>query len=131
MFSGSTWPIRTKTGNNVDELPKKFPLFFARVKYAECDEGWTQLIEELCSKVEPLLQAFIDEGHHAPCASQVKEKYGGLRVYMSESTEEIEALIEEAEDKSLITCEVCGSPGETVGKWWIKTLCEKHRGGYE
>jgi hypothetical protein len=56
-----------------------------------------------------------------PCASTVKEKFGGLRVYMNMSTDEMEKLISEAENLSMVTCELCGSPGElqTVRHWMM------------
>lgn len=61
-----------------------------------------------------------------PRASQVKEKFGTLRFYMSSSNDKIEKLIDEAERKSAITCEECGEPGVLRGGGWLKTLCDKH-----
>lgn len=64
---------------------------------------------------------------------QIKEKFGTLRFYLSEETDEMSKLIEEAEAKSAETCEVCGAPGTpgTLGKngYWITTLCETHKKG--
>jgi hypothetical protein len=54
----------------------------------------------------------------------VKEKFGGLRFYMTCDTDEIFNLIQEAEALSYKTCEVCGKPGEERPSSWIHTLCD-------
>jgi hypothetical protein len=59
-----------------------------------------------------------------PKASQVKEKYGTLRFYMTHETDEIGKAIREAEFESAVTCEHCGAPGKTHGNGWIRTLCD-------
>ena len=56
---------------------------------------------------------------------QIKEKFGGLRFYINEGSDEIFKRIQEAEAESYETCEVCGSKehiGRTSG--WITTMCE-------
>ena len=59
-----------------------------------------------------------------PKAAQVKEKFGGLRFYMTTQSDEISALIREAEALSSKTCQECGQPGESRGARWARTLCE-------
>jgi hypothetical protein len=61
-----------------------------------------------------------------PIASQVKEKFGTLRFYVDNTTEEHEAMIHFAEMMSAVTCEVCGDKGKRRGSYWISTRCEKH-----
>lgn len=52
-----------------------------------------------------------------PCrASQVKEKFGTLRFYMTSQTPEMDKIIEKACRKSAKTCEECGKPGKVVGR---------------
>lgn len=84
-----------------------------------CGKGWFKLINELCKK----LSKFEDE----VIASQVKEKFGGLRFYIEavspENHKEIYQYIEEAEIKSIETCETCGEPGKRIGGGWVRTLC--------
>jgi len=60
-----------------------------------------------------------------PKASQIKEKFGTLRVYMTYETNEIERFISEAENLSSKTCEECGSIGVLRNDTWIRTLCDK------
>jgi hypothetical protein len=118
------------------KLVKAFPLLYGdrnapMQSTAMCwgfpGDGWFNIIWDLSSKLEPLIQKFIDENQDTelyPKASQVKEKYGGLRFYMTCGTDEIFDLIEEAEALSCETCEECGKPGEERGGGWIHTLCD-------
>lgn len=86
--------------------------------------GWFGIIEDLSSKLEPVLRKIRAERGDYPKALQVKEKFGGLRFYMTWETKEIDDLIDEAEEKSYKTCEDCGAPGETRPGGWIRTLCD-------
>lgn len=61
-----------------------------------------------------------------PRASQVKEKYGTLRFYLTHGTEEMYAITDKAERQSSKTCETCGEPGKVRGKYWLYTACTKH-----
>lgn len=59
-------------------------------------------------------------------ALQVKEKFGGLRFYVSGSDKYIRGMIYMAENLSLVTCEECGKPGRPRDGKWISTLCDEH-----
>lgn len=87
--------------------------------------GWQSLIEQLHID---LLN--IDPNY---TIDQIKEKFGGLRYYMTPSRSEPEiqermtALISRAEVAADQTCEECGAPGHP--RWnrrWVKTLCDRH-----
>jgi hypothetical protein len=87
----------------------------------ECDPGWHSMIYELLDKI----QRIVDDNGYDIEVVEIKEKYGGLRVYLSSSTDEIDGLIREYEDRSYITCEVCGKPGSMRDRGgWYKTLCD-------
>ena len=61
-------------------------------------------------------------------ASQVKEKFGGLRFYVESASNTQHAVINWAESLSDHICEKCGSSkdiGQTQG--WISTLCKECR----
>lgn len=91
-------------------------------------DGWYGLIREAAEKLEPLIVAIREQApdeSYFPRASQVKEKFGTLRFYMSSSTDEMEKIIDEAERKSAETCETCGSTGELRKGGWLVTLCDK------
>jgi len=115
-----------------EQLVKKYPKLYAQyggdmTKTCmhwgfECGDGWFKIIDELSAKLEPY--GFVE-------AAQVKEKFGGLRFYTdgvdSDSFDEIQKLIDEAEMQSYKTCERCGEPGEPKGGGWISTLCDNCR----
>lgn len=62
-----------------------------------------------------------------PCrASQVKEKFGTLRFYMTSQTLEMDTIIKEAERASSVTCEQCGKKGKLRGHGWLYTACARH-----
>ena len=62
-----------------------------------------------------------------PRASQVKEKYATLRMYLSCGTDEMFDLIDEAEEASDKTCEECGNSGSIRNNCgWFATLCDTH-----
>jgi hypothetical protein len=86
----------------------------------ECRDGWFDLIDSLCDDI------MITVPPPDFKADQVKEKFGGLRFYVSNSNDEIDRLISAAEDDSYKTCERCGSTDgvEQRGRHWIVTECE-------
>lgn len=87
--------------------------------------GWFQIIDNLSAKLEALILALPEADREYIRASQVKEKYGGLRVYLTSETPEMDEVIKEAENMSFETCEECGLPGtakNSIG--WIRTLCK-------
>ncbi len=94
----------------------------------ECRDGWEPILRKACSKLEPLIQARFKQHPKDswPCASQIKEKYGTLRFYLSTGTDEMFAITDEAERLSERTCEECGAEGKLRGRGWYYTACDKH-----
>lgn len=85
--------------------------------FFEVDNGWLKLIKEL---IEDLIKLGWDKQ-----VTQVKEKFGGLRFYINEGSDEIFNRITEAENKSYEICEVTGESGTLrtdIG--WYRTLCD-------
>ena len=73
------------------------------------------------------LSAEVDEQLKSlPRFTQVKEKYGTLRVYMDNISSANDNLITYAELMSECTCEECGNSGGTYMIGWHKTLCLEH-----
>jgi hypothetical protein len=67
-----------------------------------------------------------EEALRVPVASQVKEKFGGLRFYVQAATDKHYNYISFAESMSYRTCEECGAPGKTYTDGWHTTLCDAH-----
>jgi len=88
----------------------------------ECGDGWYDLLSKLCTKIDKeLKKEKIDDFS----VNQIKDKFGGLRFYVSQANENIHDLIQEAENKSYKICEMCGKKGnrKTIDGW-IYTLCK-------
>ena len=89
----------------------------------ECGKGWDKILEKLFSDIDSVLTP--DEKKEFR-VTQVKEKFGGLRVYTNFGDDKIWDLISKAEDESYKTCEECGSKWfVTQSKGWIVSLCLK------
>jgi len=89
-------------------------------------DGWYNIIDGLCKKI----QKYVDKNKIKQVeAIQVKEKFGGLRFYVTESPDVIYKYIYDAEKASLVTCEECGAKGDSKNSnsHWIRTLCNKCR----
>jgi len=83
-------------------------------------EGWGDLVYEMCEKL-----AALPGG--APKMSQIKSKFGELRVYTCTApTAEQGEIIAEAIEKSKATCEICGKPGTMKATGWMIVLCDFH-----
>lgn len=91
----------------------------------ECHYGWYDLIRELSIKLEAEILKMPEEERPFVKAAQVKEKFGGLRFYLSSGTDAMYDLIDEAEKKSYQTCEDCGQPGKVRNGGWILTQCDE------
>jgi hypothetical protein len=114
------WPTWFKIGRHT-LMPDGF----------EFGDGWFDIVWRLCEGLEPLVAE--DELNTADPfeVSQIKEKFGGLyfrtdKTRFDKSHDAILHLIAAAEQQSLVTCDVCGQPGTTQGKGWIRTRCEAH-----
>ena len=95
--------------------------------HTEFGPGWHDLIIELFQKIIEIynkngidiLELKIDT---------LKEKYGGLRVYVRTSIPEIHDLLIEYENKAEEICEECGKPGslhEDLSIGWLYTVCNE------
>jgi len=95
----------------------------------DCGRGWYPLIDKFCQELKELLESKYPSyktGKPSFEITQIKEKYGSLRIYTNFTNDDIEALIEKYEDLSLKTCEECGRKGSPRNiKGLIYTLCNK------
>ena len=132
------------------ELCKKYPLIFknrnapmtetAMCWGFECGDGWYQVLDSLCNNI----QSHIDwqnknfekgfaQYKQVPqvIATQVKEKFGGLRFYYEGGDDIIDGMVRMAESWAANTCEECGAPGKMRHGGWIRTLCDNHEAEYQ
>ena len=98
-------------------LRDKYPKLLGDIAF-ECNDGWYHLINDLC-------QQLVKIASHTR-ASQIKEKYGGLRFYVDSTTDAGYDLIDFFEDRSYHICEICGADGKRRTSGWHETLCDYH-----
>lgn len=82
------------------------------------DEGWFDLLKNL---IDELIVLGWDRH-----LIQSKEKFGALRFYTKETTDEMRHVIMNYERLSYTICEKCGKEGKPRTGGWIKTLCDYH-----
>ena len=79
--------------------------------------GWASLIEEVFS--------FMEQNKINCKIIQVKEKWGGLRIYTDIIHEQLDKKIIEVEKKSFTICETSGAPGKLRNcNGWYRTLSD-------
>jgi len=110
----------------INKLQNTFPKFFCN-HYAlpTTSDGWFVILWEMCNKIKALNPSDNFE------LTQIKEKFGTLRVYSYCSTDIIQDVILDAEIKSSTTCEECGQPGKLRNGSWLRTLCDLHKKEYK
>jgi hypothetical protein len=112
----------------IEKYPKLFPL--GRTLYGSgFEKGWNKIVENMCDDFMSILNQFgyVDD-KQTILIEQIKEKFGYLRVFVSEVPENIRELvfstIDIARVASQYTCEFCGNPGELRKIGWLKVRCD-------
>lgn len=134
-------PLYRHERANMAALKQRFPQQFSGPdpywNYS-CPDGWYSLVERVCRTAH--------ERQLPVVWVQIKEKFGGLRMYRAgqapridfisedgiasvrpDTAEAVGLLIREAEEESYRTCMRCGRAGtrRVVGSV-VVTLCDKH-----
>ena len=95
----------------------------------ECGDGWYDVIYTLCGDIQHHidhnLDPKVDKDSTQVVATQVKEKFGGLRFYYQGGDATIDGMVGLAESLSYKICETCGNKGKAYNDGWIRTHCEK------
>lgn len=101
-----------RAGTWIADLRRDFPEFAGEVSVSK---GWIWIVRAMAWHCH-------DEGA-TPRWTEVKSKYGELRVYGAGGGDVVDAY----EELSRETCEVCGERGRTrsVGGW-LETTCDVH-----
>lgn len=84
-------------------------------------KGWEQLIQDMLSEIKNL------GAEESPVFTDIKEKYGTLRVYGYNISDEAEEIIAKYARLSGETCMTCGAPGKIQEKGhWLYVACDQH-----
>ena len=133
-----------------DTLYEKYPTLFANKDKTpvqscmafgvECNIGWYDIISSVCYRIQQHEKnkkyhterklkedPSYKSDYYAVIFDQIKEKYGGLRIYYSGGDNYVDGVIDMAEEMSYKICERCGCPGSPNKQGWIMTLCDKCR----
>lgn len=105
----------------------------------EIDAGWYDIVDILFDliwsyqeTVTKYRNSCIERGEVPPSdiervvIQQVKEKFGGLRVYYDGGDQYVRGLVMMAECWAARSCEVCGQRGRLRSGRWMRTLCNQH-----
>lgn len=112
----------------------------------EHGDGWYQILDSLCAQIQhhidwshknmqwdmdwnqkhPEEQREIRQPVDQVVATQIKEKFGGLRFYYDGGDDAISGMVRMAESWAAHTCEICGAPGKLRGRGWMYTACDQH-----
>ncbi len=121
---------------NTEKLLTAYPLLYRelRERCFECGDGWFDLVWQVSTEIETAarLEGIPKTAEAWPSVSILKQKTGTLRVQFDKRvSEHIEALVTQAYERSMETCELCGAAAQLdrkrgLGKW-TETLCESCR----
>lgn len=118
------------TPENERTLRTRYPLVYGRPFMNDepfrCDDGWFDILDRLGAELQPIIAAMPEDQREGSAACQVKEKFGGLRVYQWAADDACDGPISLAEAESFRTCEVCGKPGTMQTIRFVKTVCDEH-----
>jgi hypothetical protein len=111
------------------QLKSKYPQLFKDMDgdpYRTCMgrgietlDGWYDLIDDLSDNITQL-----DSNAKY---SQIKEKFGLLKIYINSNLDEIRELVVKACEQSSKICEECGKPGRLNKGSWLSVRCKTHR----
>jgi len=86
----------------------------------EAGTGWKPLYQPILDRIDKINK----ETGSKIVPTQVKEKFGRLEFYLSESNSELQEMINEASEKSSHICENCGKSAETMNvNGWLYPFC--------
>jgi len=110
------------TWATADDFRAKYPAYLRHASGGlfDCPIGWVDIVDRCFTDLAQVGFTGI--------VTQVKEKFGGLRVYLGpvppEIKEEVYKIITKAEEEAYEVCIECGMPGKKDG---VYTLCDLHR----
>jgi hypothetical protein len=112
-------------------LRRDFAPWFDELAWGvQCGVGWSTIILDCTAEIAAALGGPEAESRFR--VVQIKEKYGTLRYYLrsrpARHAAAINRAIDRAEERSAVTCEVCGAPGvlRETATGILHTACDRH-----
>ena len=110
--------------NKYKSSENRVALFKQRISEKKYDDFFTEeRVADVLAKAEKDFKECLET---LPKIEQIKEKFGSLRIYLSQTNDYIDGLVNLAETLSAITCERCGDKGKIYTIGWHKALCPVH-----
>jgi len=98
--------------------------------YPGVDDGWRELLERAIGRIAA---AIGGQPSARVQITQIKEKFGGIRIYYATqglspgTAAAVAEAVELAGARSTCTCETCGRAGQLFQSGaWLATRCEEH-----
>ena len=136
-----------------DQLFEKYPALFKNKNKSiqescmawgiECNNGWYELLSSVCWRISQHEKNIADrirvrneagkendqsDLDYVPVKfDQIKEKFGGIRIYYTGGDDYVRGVVSLADEMSYKICEVCGNAGKPNKGGWISVLCDEHR----
>jgi hypothetical protein len=136
-----------------DELYGKYPSLFSNKDKSirescmawgiEHGDGWYDLLSSVCWRIFQHEKNIADrirvrneagkensqsDLDYIPVKfDQIKEKFGGIRIYYTGGDDYVNGVVSLADEMSYKICEVCGNSGKPNKGGWITTLCDNCR----
>lgn len=114
--------------SSVEDLYRSYPVAMRQRPVISVMEGWHGLIADCAGEIEKEIAKLpqSDDDEFVVCITDIKEKYGSLRIVVSCANEDILSITTRYEEASMRVCETCGRPGRLTKKGWITTACVLH-----
>lgn len=105
------------------KIPEDFDYQYIKGEY-DLPDGWLELFLQCCSDIkEPLVKAdYLNKFMF----TQIKEKYGSMRMYNYGAPKEVHDILSKYEFLSQQVCCVCGKPAIAMTRGWICPYCDAH-----
>lgn len=103
--------LRLRFGKLLRAVPFEYP------------KGWDPLVFSTLEAIESAITEIGQDHINHVEISQIKEKFGGLRIYMR-SPVDVAEILREAEAISLSTCIFCGGEGQMLNDAWVHPACD-------
>ncbi len=89
--------------------------------------GWISLVQDMLIELEKLRKKKLPDLQ----LSQSKEKFGLLRVYLDNFSDEAWDIVNKYEAASAKVCIMCGKPGRMFTNGWVRVHCKKCEDKYQ
>lgn len=92
-----------------------------------CFKGWQEILTRMFERLEATIAQQPAAAGRGFKIREIRQKFGTLTVYLSNATPEVQTVVDKAQAASMVTCEVCGSPGRLAERHgWISVKCDAH-----